>query len=114
MIVKKQNKPQTGRIAKKTIIVLSTLQLLMYVWLLYTTYATHHDNNPTDYDWMGGFVPAGLFVLFGVINLIIFVVYAVQVLRAKTRPRTVIVALGVGLIALYVFLGPMINFVGSL
>lgn len=80
---------------------------------MFIIYSANHDNNPTDLDGLEGVVPAGLFALFGIVNIILFVAYFVQRLRAKTKPQTVIVALGVGLIALYVFLGPMISFVDS-
>lgn len=108
--MRKQNK----QITKKAILVLSTLQMFMYIWLLYTNYTASHDSNPSDYGWMGGFVPAGLFALFGVINIVFFIVYTVQHFRAKERPQALIVFLGVGLIALYVFLGPLIGFIDSL
>lgn len=106
----KENKQATNR----AIVVLSTLQIFAYVWLLYSTYVTNHDSNPSDYGWMGGFVPAALFVLFGFINIIFFVIYAIHHIRDKRSPETIIVVLGVGLMALYAFLGPMINLVDSL
>lgn len=112
--MKKQNIPQDNKITRRAIIVLSTLQLLMYILLLFTIYSANHDNNPTDLDGLEGVVPAGLFVLFGVVNIIFLIVYAVQLVRSKKKPQPIIVALGIGLVLLYVFLGPMISFVDSL
>ncbi len=105
---------QNNQITTKGITVLSILQLLMCILLMYVIYSANHDNNPTDLDGLEGIVPAALFVLFGVINIIFFVAYSVQHIRLRERPQASIVALGVGLIALYVFLGPLISFVDSL
>lgn len=94
--------------------ILSILQIISYTGLLYVAYSTNHDSNPSDLDWMGAFFPAGLFLLFGVINIVLVSIYVIQLIRKKYKPDTITLLLAGFVLSLAVFAGPITDFVDKL
>ena len=82
----KTSKQNTRSKLELTIFGLSTAQLISYAMIIWVNYATGHDDNPSDFDWMGSLFPAALFIFFGIINLVCIIVYLFSCYKRKSRP----------------------------
>lgn len=110
----KNNKTSQSKRLGISITVFSILQIASYIFLIFIIYSTNHDNSPNDYDWMGGFFPAMLFVIFGSINLILVSIYITTCIIRKRSPDKVIALLVTAVVILTLFSGPIVNFIESL
>ncbi len=93
-----------------SIYILTVLQIISYIFLAYVNYKTGHDDNPSDYDWMGEIFPAAIFVIFGTINLLCFIIYLYNCYVKKIKPKATILISIITLALLYVFMNPVIDY----
>lgn len=94
--------------------IISTLQLLVYFWTLYLTYATNHDVNGAEIDGLYAIFPAALFVFFGAVNAIFVIAYSISLIRKKAKLDKVAVGFVALILLLTLFAMPISNFVDSL
>lgn len=97
----------------KTLRTLLIIQILAYAWTIYLVYDT--ESNPVIGDnfgsEMGYVVPLLIFMLLGVVNIILLIVYLVLVARRKINPEIFILGLAVIAVCLAVLYRPIDNWI---
>ncbi len=86
-------------IMSRVLVVLLFLQIAMFIWARYIDYT----KSRTDYgssSIMGSLFPEFLFISLGVINLILLIAYAFNLLKSKQRVSLIVIILVV-IVALF-------------
>jgi len=111
--MKKQSPPKPHKLPK-AIYILSSLQVISFFFMLFVIYETNHDDNPSDYEWMGAIAPGAAFFLFGVINILLVGIHIIVSLKNKSPINKKVLGVAVLLLLLYVCSQSIVEYVNNL
>lgn len=90
----------------KTLKILLAIQLLMFGWAFQIIYFSFHDGVDS-FAGLGALLPLGTFALLGVVNLVLIIIYCIQLFNKKLPldiPVFVLAFLNILLIVFYDFI----------
>lgn len=97
----------------KTLNILLTIQILLYTWAMYIVYSTSRDGID-DLAGLGALVPMAVFVVIGVVNIVLLLIYVIKVKDTKGQkfsvPTLVLTSI---IVLLAIFYNVIVELAGS-